>query len=73
MNSIHNQHNSLIIKPLNNQEIIDIVTNCKYKKSLDYHNLSFSFIKNIIISISPPLTILINNIFYRVHFLVVYR
>ena len=64
-NSIHNQHNSLFIKPVNKQEIIDIVTTCNSKKSLDYHNLSFSFIKNIIISISQPLTILINNIFLQ--------
>ena len=62
-NLMHNQHNSLFIKPvnLNNQEIIDIVTNCKYKKRLDYHNLSFSFIKNIIISISQPCINYINQ------------
>ena len=64
-NSIHNQHNSLFINPVNNQEIIDIVTNCKSKKILDYHNLSFRCITNIIISISQPLTILINNIFVQ--------
>ena len=48
--------NSMLLNPIEESEIIDIVRNCKHKKSTDYDNIDMSVIKHVIYYIVKPFT-----------------
>ena len=51
---------SMFLKPVDQQEILHIVNECKSKNSEDYDNLSMSVIKHIISAVIEPLTHICN-------------
>ena len=54
-------NNSIYLNPTSNDEIINVISNMKSKKSTGHDGISTQFIKQIKFSISQPLAILINR------------
>ena len=51
---------SIYIQPVVEQEILQIVNNCKNKTSLDCEGFSMSTVKKIILNVVKPLTYICN-------------
>ncbi len=62
---IERNPNSMFLKAVDEKEILDIVRNCKSKKSTDYNDIDITVVKKVIEGISKPLTYICNLSFQK--------
>lgn len=57
---IERNQSSMFLRPVDENEILEIVNKCKNKKSTDYNDIDMTIVRKVIEEISKPLTYICN-------------